>query len=92
LVEEDSSEESTTTEISKEKKIPSKKMMTGGQGFRHVDVKGEKMEGKKSLMDVQYYLGSAAQVSDYESTTEYIINYVKKTLDYGKDIGTSLKE
>jgi hypothetical protein len=50
------------------------------------------MEGKKSLMDFQYYLGSATHVSDYESTTEYIINYVKKTFDYGDDIGTSLKE
>jgi anthranilate/para-aminobenzoate synthase component I len=92
LVEEVSSEESMTTEMSKEKKIPSKKMMTGGQGFCWVDVKREKMEGKKSLMDFQYYLGSATHVSDYKSTTEYIINYVKKTFDYRKDIGTSLKE
>jgi hypothetical protein len=43
--------------MSKEKKIPSKKMMTGGQGFCRVDVKREKMEAKKSLMDFQYYFG-----------------------------------
>jgi hypothetical protein len=47
------------------------------------------MEGKKSLMD---FLGSVTHVSDYKSKTEYIINYVKKTFDYGNNIGTSLKE
>ena len=36
-----------------------------------------------------YYLGSAKQASDYETTTEFLINYIKKLYDYGKnDIGT----
>ena len=31
------------------------------------------------------------QVSDYESTTEFLINYIKKTLVYGMDIGRLLE-
>jgi hypothetical protein len=47
---------------------------------------------KKGLHDYNYYLGSARKASDYEMTTEYIINYIKKTFDYGSDIAQSLKE
>jgi hypothetical protein len=35
---------------------------------------------KKGLHDYNYYLGSARKASDYEMTTEYIINYIKKHL------------
>jgi hypothetical protein len=46
---------------------------------------------KKSINDYSYYLGSAKQASDYENTTEYLINHIKKVFDYGSDIGTALK-
>jgi hypothetical protein len=46
---------------------------------------------KKGLSDYVYYLGSAKQASDYEITTEYIINYVKKTYEQSTDIATALK-
>ena len=49
-----------------------------------------KREVKKTLSDYNYYLGSAKQASDYETTTQYIINHVKKTFDYGNDIGQAL--
>jgi hypothetical protein len=51
-----------------------------------------KKEIKKSVDDYYYYLGSAKQASDYEMTTEFLINYIKKTFDYGSDIGRALKE
>ena len=47
---------------------------------------------KKELTDYVYYLGSAKQASDYETTTEYLINHVKKTFEYGNDIGTALMD
>ena len=77
--------------MSKDKKPASKKML-GGRGFRRHEAKKEKTEGRKSINDYNYYLGSATQASDYESTTEFIINFIKKTFDYGNDIGTSLKD
>jgi hypothetical protein len=46
---------------------------------------------KKSLSDYTYYLGSAKQAADYETTTEFIINHIKKTFNFGNDIGTSLE-
>jgi hypothetical protein len=51
-----------------------------------------KKEIKKSVNDYYYYLGSAKQASDYEMTTEFLINYIKKTFDYRSDIGRALKE
>ena len=45
---------------------------------------------KKSVNDYNYYLvGSVKQASDYETTTEYLINHIKKVFDYGNDIGTA---
>ena len=47
---------------------------------------------KKSVVDYIYYLGSAKQASDYENTTEYLINHIRETFTYGNDIGTALEE
>ena len=47
---------------------------------------------KKNLQDYQYYLGSAKQASDYEATTSYLINQIKKTYAYGNDIATALDQ
>ena len=46
---------------------------------------------KQFVTDYSYYLGSAKQASDYETTTEFLINYIKKLYDYGNDIGTALE-
>jgi hypothetical protein len=40
-----------------------------------------------SIKDYNYYLGSAKQASNYETTTEFLINYIVKTFEYGNDIG-----
>ena len=45
---------------------------------------------KKSLSEYSYYLGSSSQASDYETTTDCIINYIKKTYSDGKDIADAL--
>jgi hypothetical protein len=45
---------------------------------------------KKELADYVYYLGSAKQASDYETTTEYLINHIKGTFHFGEDIGSAL--
>ena len=45
---------------------------------------------KKTLSDHNYYLGNARQASDFETTTEFIINHIKKTYTDGKDIAKAL--
>jgi len=52
--------------------------------------KQDEKKKKKSLSDYSYYLGSASQASDYETTTDYVINYIKKTYSDGKDIADAL--
>ena len=46
---------------------------------------------KQFITDFSYYLGSAKQASDYETTTEFVIKYIKKLFDYGNDIGSALE-
>ncbi len=47
---------------------------------------------KKTVADYQYYLGSAKTASDYETTTEFLINHIRKTYNYGDDIATALEK
>jgi hypothetical protein len=47
---------------------------------------------KKTLNDNIYYLGSAKQAADYEKTTEFLINNIRKTFNMGNNIGTALEE
>jgi hypothetical protein len=47
---------------------------------------------KKTLNDYTFYVGSVKQASDYETTAEFIINHIRKTFDYGNDIGAALEE
>ena len=46
---------------------------------------------KKNLSECMYYLGSARQAADYESTTEFLINHIKQTFEFGNDVGTALE-
>ena len=47
---------------------------------------------KKQLADYVYYLGSVRQAADYETTTQYLVNHIKATFDYGIDIATALDD
>ena len=71
----------------------------GKQGNRSKDQKRDssgrgngkpKPNPKKSVGDYVFYLGSSKQASDYETTAEYLINYIQETFDYGQDIAESL--
>jgi hypothetical protein len=70
---------------------------TGGQG-RHSGRSRDSSKNspakatKKTLSDNVYYLGSAKQAADYETTTEFLINYIKKTFNFGNDIATALED
>jgi hypothetical protein len=46
---------------------------------------------KKTLSDRIYYLCSAKQAADYETTTQFLINHKKKTVSFGNNIGTALE-
>ena len=60
-----------------------------GGGAKKDPVKEKK---KKTLEDYFFYVGSSKQASDYEVTANFVINHIKKTFDYGKDIGDASKE
>jgi hypothetical protein len=45
---------------------------------------------KKELKDYMYFLGTAKQVSEYKSTTFFIINHVEKEFEFGKDNASAL--
>ena len=48
-------------------------------------------ERQKKLSDYSYYLGSSKQASDFEITTSFVINHIKKTYENGIDIANALK-
>ena len=68
------------------KKGKGKAQAKGGSSNAH-----QALNKKQFVTDYSYYLGSAKQASDYETTTEFLINYIKKLYDYGNDIGTALE-
>jgi len=41
---------------------------------------------KKTIKEYCFYVGSSKQASDYETTSEYIIKYIKKTFDRGNNV------
>jgi hypothetical protein len=46
---------------------------------------------KKSIEDYFFYVGSSKQASDFETTSEFLLNYVKKTFDRGNDVAEALR-
>ena len=46
---------------------------------------------KKTIEDYVYCVGNARQASDYEITTEFVINHIRKTYTDGEDIATALE-
>ena len=67
-----------------------------GKGKPYAGKQGETTNNsekkKQFITDYTYHLGTAKQASDYDTATEFLINYIKKMYDYGNDIGTSLEE
>ena len=51
-----------------------------------------KSMAKKELNDYTYFMGTAKQVSEYETTTLFIINHIKKDFEFGNDIASALDE
>ena len=53
----------------------------------------QKPEKKKNTIeDYCFYVGSSKQASDFETTSEFILNYIKKTYHRGNDISESSRE
>ena len=64
-----------------------------GCGFYRKRFNNKKPEKeKRSLKDHNYYIGNSKQASDCKTTTEFIINHIKKTYNHGKDIAEALNE
>jgi hypothetical protein len=62
-----------------------------GRGGNRASMAG-KPQHKKGVGDYIYYLGTAKTATDYEKTTEYLINYIRKTYTQGNDIATALED
>ena len=50
-----------------------------------------KTAGRKTLADHVYLIGLAKQASEYSVITQFITNHIRKSYDYGDDIGDALK-
>ena len=50
----------------------------------------ENKENNKSIKDWTYYIGSAKQASDYEAITDFLINQIKETYEFGNDIAMAI--
>jgi hypothetical protein len=58
---------------------------SGGNGINY-------KPSTNTLAEYIYYIGSAKQAADYQTTTDFIINHIIKTLDLGNDIATALSD
>ncbi len=47
---------------------------------------------KKTLEDYYFYVGSSKQASDFETTYEFLLNYIKRTYTRGNDIAEALRK
>ena len=63
-----------------------------GSGGRNSGKSTIPTKAKKLISDYVFYTGSAKQATDFDSNREYIINHIRKTYNYGDDIGTALEE
>jgi len=46
---------------------------------------------KETVKEYYYYIGSSKKASDYKTTSEYIINYIKKTFNRGNNVAKALQ-
>jgi hypothetical protein len=64
----------------------------GGHGGRSTpSTLTKETKKKKSIEDYFFYVGSSKQASDFETTSEFLVNYVKKTFDRGNDVAEALR-
>jgi hypothetical protein len=54
-------------------------------------VKQQETKKKKTIEDYFFYVGSSKQASDFETTSEFLVNHVKKTFDRENDIAEALR-
>jgi len=52
---------------------------------------GSRVKELKKLEDYWYYVDSTRQASDYENTTEFLINHIKKSYEQGNDIAKKMQ-
>jgi hypothetical protein len=64
---------------------------SGGRGGRKPPVPKQEAKKKKSVEDYFFYVGSSKQASDFETTSEFLVNHIKKTFDRGNDIAEALR-
>ena len=46
---------------------------------------------RKNIDDYSFYVGTSKQASDFKISSEFIINYIKRTFERGNDIAKSLR-
>ena len=64
----------------------------GGRGSANrKDQNKSQNKKKKTLEDYWFYVGSDKQASDFETTYEFMINFIKRTYMRGNDIAESLR-
>jgi hypothetical protein len=64
----------------------------GGRGGRTTpNTQTKEAKKKKTIEDYFFYVGSSKQASDFETTSEFLVNYVKKTFDRGNDVAEALR-
>jgi hypothetical protein len=63
----------------------------GGRGGSIPQVQIQEPKKKKSIEDYYFYVGSSKQASDFEMTSKFLVNYVKKTFDRGNDVAKALR-
>jgi hypothetical protein len=52
-----------------------------GRGGRKPHLANKEPKKKKTIDDYYFYVGSSKQASDFKTTSEFLINHVKKTFD-----------
>jgi hypothetical protein len=64
----------------------------GGRGGKPTtNTSTKEAKKKKTIEDYFFYVGSSKQASDFETTSEYLINHVKMTFDRGNDVAEALR-
>ena len=64
----------------------------GGRGFKNNNNHGRtKASTKITLQYFIFYVGNVKQASDYENTSLFVINHIKKDFDRGNDIAEAIQ-
>ena len=61
------------------------------RGFNRNFKKNNNHVRKRGIEDYSFYVGTSKQASDFEISSEFIINYIKRTFERGNDIAESLR-